>query len=437
MYKFTKSKELWNEAQKFIAGGSTGMRRPHFDECPMFFSKAKGCRMWDIDGNEFIDMYCSIGPITLGYAYKRVDDAVRAVMKDSFQSDMNHPVSVELAKLLCELIPCAELVKYCKTGTEATLAAVRVPRLFTGRKHIARCGYHGWADMWFPGSVERNGVLEDAHEFVHEFGGTAEDLDQLFRESGRKFAAVILCPADTKPFTKENFQGIIDVAHNHGALVIFDEVKTGFRCALGGAQEALGVLPDLTTVSKGMANGYPLGAVVGKREYMELMAKTPNSGTFANEALSMTAGLETLREFKEKNVPGHMAKMGQRLIDGLNEIIARHGMEGPVAYGDPVPAMPRLTWEAGKELVDTNPAQYYFFKQCYCHGLFFHKWHVAFVNYSHKKKDIDEALDICDFAMARTKRKFGNQWFSLMADKRISKKPRKKEIKSYAGEKVY
>ena len=405
-YKFTESKKLWDEALQYIAGGSTGMRRPHFDECPMYFSKAKGCRMWDIDGNEFIDLYCSIGPITLGYAYKRVDDAVRAVMKESFQSGMNHPVSVELAKLLCEFIPCAELVKYAKTGTEATLAAVRVPRLVTGRKHIARHGYHGWADMWFAGSIKQNGVLEDTHEFVHEFGGTAEGLEKLFKESHKEFAAVILCPADTKPFTRENFQEIIDAAHHHGALVIFDEVKSGFRCALGGAQEILGVMPDLTTVSKGMANGYPLSAVVGKREYMEYMPKTPNSGTFASEALSLTAGLATLKEFKEKNVPAHMAEMGQRLINGLNEIVAIHKMEGPIAYGDPVPAMPLLTWEEGKILYD-NEAQNYFFSQCYRYGLFFHKWHVAFVNYSHKKKDIDEALDVCDFAMAKTKKKFG------------------------------
>ena len=262
--------------------------------------------------------------------------------------------------------------------------------------------------MWYPGNVEKNGVLEDAHEFVHEFDGTAEGLDNLFRRSGREFAAVILCPADTKPFTTKNFQGIIDVAHAHGALVIFDEIKTGFRCALGGAQEVLGVTPDLTTLSKGIANGYPLAAVVGKREYMERMPETPDTGTFANEALSMTAALATLQEFKEKDVPGHMGRMGKRLTDGLNDIIAMHKMEGPVAYGDPVPAMPFLTWEKGKTLFE-NEARNYFFSLCYQYGLFFHKWHVAFVNYSHKERDIDEALDICDLAMAKTKKKFGTR----------------------------
>ena len=404
--KFSKSNKMWKEAQKVIAGGSTGMRQPHGDKCPMFFERAKGCRMWDVDGNEFIDLYCSIGPITLGYAYKKVDDAVKAIIKDSFQSCMNHPVSIELAKLLTEFIPCAELVKYSKTGTEATMAAVRVPRLVTGRKYIARFGYHGWTDMWWPGgNVKTNGVLKEAGDYTLGFDGTAEGLEKLFKKSRKKFACVIFCPADAKPFTKENYQGIIDVAHDHGALVIFDEVKSGFRMALGGAQEVLGVTPDLTTVSKGMANGYPMAAVVGKAKYMKRMPETPNSGTFAGEGVGLTAALATLREFKEKNVPGHMAKVGKRLIDGLNEICENHKMDGVAAYGDPVAAMPRLTWKKGEVLFE-NEEQNHFFALCYQYGLFFHRWHVAFVNYSHKNKDIDEALDICDFAMAKTKKKF-------------------------------
>ena len=406
-YQFTKSKRLWDKARTVIAGGSTSMRQPHCDPCPMYFERAKGCRMWDIDGNEFIDLLCSIGPITLGYAYKKVDDAARAVMKQSFQSSMNHPLAVEFASELVRLIPCAERVKFCKTGTEATMAAARIPRLVTGRTHIARCGYQGWTDMWFDGSVKTNGVWEGARAVRWDFDGTAEGLERLFKKSRKKFAAVILCPADTKPFTRENYHGIVDVAHDHGALVIFDEIKTGFRCALGGAQELLGVTPDLTTVSKGIANGYPIGAVVGKAEYMDRMPETPDSGTFANEALSIAAALATLQEMQAKDVPDHMQRVGQRLIDGLNEIIDRYDMQGVAAYGDPVPAMPRLTWKAGETLFDYEP-QNYFFAQCYQHGLFFHRWHVAFVNYSHRSRDIDEALDICDFAMKKTKRRYGN-----------------------------
>ena len=399
--QFRNSKKLWKEAQKVIPGGSQGTRRPNYPEFPIYFDRCKGCRMWDVDGNEFIDLLCSIGPIILGYAYEPVDEAARKIMKTSFQSSMNHPIQLELARLLIELIPCAEQVRFLKTGTEATQAAACLARHITGRTYIARHGYHGWADMWKYGTAQ--GVHQAAWEVIPPFDGTAEGLEGLFKKTKEKFAAVILCPADTRPFTRENYQGIVDVAHRHGALVIFDEVKSGFRTSLGGAQQILGVTPDLTTVSKGMANGYPLSAVVGLKKYMEGMTETPTAGTFSVEALSIAASLATLREMKEKNVVQHLWKAGQRLIDGLNEICRTHGIEGPLAYADPTPSMPRFTWKPHTDDF-SHPNQRYFFSQCFRYGLFFASWHVAFVNYSHKEKDIEEALDICDFVMGKTKK---------------------------------
>jgi glutamate-1-semialdehyde 2,1-aminomutase len=402
-YTFTKSKKLWVRAQKLIASGSQITRHPLYPEFPIYFDRCKGCRMWDVDGNEFIDLLCSIGPIILGYAYGRVDRAVRSVLATSFQSSMNHPIQLELAELLIDAIPSAERVRFLKTGTEATVAAVRLARYITGRTWVARHGYHGWADIWWHGFT--GGVPKAAWEVVPPFDGTAEGLARLLRKSRKPFAAVILCPADTRPFTRANYQGIVDVAHKHGALVIFDEVKSGFRMALGGAQEVLGVTPDLTTISKGMANGYPLSALVGKAEYMQRMNEARVAGTFSVEALALAASVATIKELKERNVPAHLARVGQRLIDGLNAICHAHGVEGPLAYPDPVPAMPRFTW---KPYTDdfTHPAHKCFFAECHRYGLFFADWHVTFVNYSHKDRDIDEALGICDLAMARTKRKF-------------------------------
>jgi glutamate-1-semialdehyde 2,1-aminomutase len=401
-YSFKRSKELWKEACKVIAGGTTGTRQPLYPEYPTYIKRAKGCRMWDVDGNEYIDLLCSIGPILLGYAYDRVDDAVIATIKESFQSSSNHPIQIELAQLLTEMVPCAERVRFLKTGTEATVAATRLARYITGRMHVARCGYHGWADLWRHG--ETGGTHKAAWEVVLPFDGRAQDLERLFKESGQQFAAVILCPADTKPFTNENYQGIVDVAHRHGALVIFDEVKTGFRVALGGAQEYLGVTPDLTTLSKGMGNGYPISAVVGKDEYMEQWKHTPSSGTFFVEAASIAAAAATLRELKEKSVVPHLYKVGQRLIDGLKRICLDHGMDEPQAYPDPVPSMPRFTWHPNEGNRSDHPAHQYFFSECFRHGLFFAPWHVTFVTYSHSERDIDQALEICDFAMGLTKK---------------------------------
>jgi glutamate-1-semialdehyde 2,1-aminomutase len=318
---------------------------------------------------------------------------------------MNHPLQLELAKLLIEYIPSAELVRFLKTGTEATQGAVRLARCITGRTYVASHGYHGWVDMWRPGQTK--GIQKETWEVIPLFDGTAEGLEKLLSESEHKFAAVIICPVDAKPFTKENFQGIIDVAHRHGALAIFDEVKSGFRTALGGAQEYLGVVPDITCISKGMANGYPLAAVVGKKEYMAQMATNPTVGTFSVEALSIAASIATLRELKEKNVVDHLWKMGQRLIDGLNRIVAKYEMEGVSAYADPVPSVIRFGWKDYLEGDYSSPQHNCFFQECIKHGLFFSSWHVAFVNFSHSEADIDEALDICDQAMAVTKKTCG------------------------------
>jgi glutamate-1-semialdehyde 2,1-aminomutase len=401
-YTFDRSKQLWQQAQQVIAGGTQGTRQPNYPEYPAYIKRAKGCRMWDVDDNEFIDLLCSIGPVLLGYAYDRVDRAVQTIMESSFQSSSNHPVQIELAELLIEMIPSAERVRFMKTGTDVTLAAARLARHITGRNHIARCGYHGWADMWRNG--EQGGTDPQAWKSVLAFDGTAQELGDLFKKTKEKFAGVILCPADTKPFTTENYQGIIDVAHQHGALVIFDEIKTGFRVANGGAQELLGVMPDLTTVSKGMANGYPIAALVGKAEYMERITETPTSGTFSIEALSIAASVATLQEVIEKDVVGHLYRMGQRLIDGLQTICHDHGIEEARAYADPVASIIRMTWSTKGVNDCDHQAHHYFFSECFRYGLFFCPWHVAFVNYSHQEEDIDQALDICDFVMGKTKK---------------------------------
>lgn len=407
-YKFTQSKKLWARAQKLIPSGSQGTRQPEMPEWPCYFDRAKGCRAWDVDGNEYIDFLCSIGPITLGYAYKPVDDAVRAILKTSFQSSMNHPVQLELASLLIEMVPSAELVRFMKTGTEATQGAVRLARYITKRMCVARHGYHGWADMWI-GKWKNPGADKDASDKVFEFDGTAEDLDRVIKKSRKKFAAITICPADTRPFTTENYQGIIDVAHKHGALAIFDEIKSGFRIGLGGAQGVLGAVPDITTLSKGIANGYPLSAIVGKKEYMEQIQGAGFAGTFSVEGLALAAAAATLREMKDKDVPAHLERVGTRLIDGLNEISERLGI-GARAYGDPLPAMPRFVWKGSKVVGGgaslADDAHRYFVQELYRHGVYWSYWHVGFVNYSHKNKDIDEALDIFEYCMKKAKRKY-------------------------------
>ena len=408
-YQFSKSRQMWKDVLELVPGGSQITRLPMSDDWPCFFERAAGCRAWDVDGNEFIDFLCGYGPIVLGYASAPVDQAVRNVIETSPQSSTNHPLQLDLARQLINAVPCAEMVRTAKTGTEATTGVARLARHITRRKHIARHGYHGWADL-FVDVEDDHGLDRDASAKTHRFDGSAADLERLISKTGQQFAAVFVCPADTRPFTKENFQAIIDIAHQHGALVVFDEIKTGFRLALGGAQERLGVTPDLTTVSKAMGNGYPISAIVGKREYMEEVKNLCFSGTFFAEAIGLAAATATLKELRSNDVAAHLERVGSRLIDGINGICERAKI-GARAYPDPVPAMPRFIWTNGS-VTDgyapiTEDSHTFFLEELVRYGVFFSGWHVAFVNYAHKDEDIDDALNIFEHAMRKTVTKYG------------------------------
>jgi glutamate-1-semialdehyde 2,1-aminomutase len=398
-YQFANSKALYERAKRVIPAGSQITRLPQFDEYPIYFDRAKGCRAWDVDGNEFIDFLCSVGPIILGYAYDRVDDAVRRVMKQSFQSPMNTPHQIELAELLAQTVPSCEKSRFFKTGSEATHAAVRLARAITGKEKIARSGYHGWLDLWRePGMA---GVHPGTCAPVIAWDQTLDCLESTLRSDPDRFAAVIICPSEVKPFARETFQGIIDLAHRYGALAIFDEVKTGFRPALGGVQEIMQVRPDLTVLSKGIANGYPLAVVCGPESVMEQIINNQTTGTFNVEALSLAAAIATIEELREQDVPSHLMRMGQRLIDGLNEITDHYGIEA-TAFADPIAAMPNLRFTHSDK--DTaKRAHTAFYSEVIRHGLFLCDWHMAFTCFSHQEQDIDEALDICEAVLSNLK----------------------------------
>jgi glutamate-1-semialdehyde 2,1-aminomutase len=398
-YRFNNSKALFERAKRVIPGGSEIIRVPRFDEYPIYFERAKGCRAWDVDGNEFLDFLCSIGPIILGYAYDRVDDAVRRVMEQSFQSAMNTPHQIQLAELLAETVPSCQKSRFFKTGSEATHAAVRLARAVTGRQKIARSGYHGWFDLWREPGMP--GVHPGTCAPVIAWDQTLGSLESTLRADPDGFAAVIICPSEVEPFARETFKGIIALAHRYGALAIFDEVKTGFRPALGGVQEIMQVRPDVTVLSKGIANGYPLAAVCGPEPVMDQIIDNPTTGTFNVEALSLAAAIATIEELRERDVPSHLMRMGQRLIDGLNEITNSYGIEAR-AFPDPIAAMPNFRFmHADKHTAER--AHTAFYSEVIRHGLFLCDWHMGFICFSHQERDIDEALDICDLVLGRLK----------------------------------
>ena len=220
------------------------------------------------------------------------------------------------------MVPCAEMVRFGKNGSDATTGAVRIARAYTKKDHILVCGYHGWQD-WYIGSTSRDlGIPNETKKLTHTFWyNDIDSLERLFKKFKNNIAAVILEPVNVYPPTDHFLENVKELTHQNGALLIFDETITGFRYANGGAQEFFNVIPDLATFGKGLANGYPLSAVAGKSEYMTLMEEVFFSFTFGGETLSLAAANTTLTKLKKLPVINHFNEIGEKIIDGLEYLI--------------------------------------------------------------------------------------------------------------------
>ena len=332
MKRFDKSETYMARAEEVIPLGSQTFSKsrtqyPH-GVSPYFINRAQGSRCWDIDGNEYIDFVSSLAAITLGYNDPDVTTAVSEQLKSGVIFSLPHPIETEVAELICDMVPCAEMIRFGKNGSDATAGAVRLARAHTGRDRVAVCGYHGWQD-WYIGSTARNrGVPKATQDLTHNF--TYNDLESLrciLEKHPGEFAAVILEPMNVT-FPEPGFlEGVRDLTHTNGALLIFDETITGFRFAQGGAQELFGVTPDLATFGKGLANGHPLSAVAGRRDVMELMEEIFYSFTFGGETLSLAAAKATLTKLRREPVLETLSARGQNVIDRLSDLIRQCGME--------------------------------------------------------------------------------------------------------------
>ena len=259
--KVQKSRELFEEAKTLMPGGVQAARRPKlfFEEYPIFMQRAKGSHIWDVDGNEYVDWMMSYGPVILGHSYPRVDQAVIEEMKNGFLFNLTPPMQLELAKKLIELIPCAEMVQFVATGSGATSAAVRIARAYTGREKIIRWGYHAWHD-WAIG--ERPGILPKVMEDTLTFSyNDLDSLEAVLEKHKHNVACIIMMPLAVELPKPGFLEGVRDLADSYGAVLIFDEIRSWPRMSLGGAQEYYGVTPDMTTISKGIANGHSISAV--------------------------------------------------------------------------------------------------------------------------------------------------------------------------------
>lgn len=358
---------------------------------PVFVERAEGCRVFDVDGNAYLDYPMALGPVVLGHCHPHVTRAVQEQLGKGTTFSLPHPLEVEVADLLAEIIPCAEMVRFGKNGSDATSGAVRVARAFTSRDVVAVCGYHGWQD-WYVASTSRNaGVPKTVQRLTVKFHyNDLDSLRQVFEEHPDEVAAVVMEPVGvTDP--KEGFlEGVRDLTHEHGALLVFDEIVTGFRLALGGAQEHYGVEPDLACFGKAMANGYPLSSVVGRRDVMELFDEVFFSFTFGGEALSLAACKATIGFMQEHDVVAHLWEQGKRLKDGTNVLARHYGIDDHVrCVGLPPRTALKFVDTSGSEWIELKSL---FIQECVKRGVLVAGSHL--VSHSHGAAEIDETLRV-------------------------------------------
>ena len=318
MSSFRKSNQHLIRAEKTIPLGSQTFSKSRTQYpvgiSPLFASKVKGAYLWDLDGQKYIDLVSSLAAITVGYNDSGVNRAVSKQLKKATSMSLPGVLEAEVSELIVELVPSAEMVRFGKNGSDATSAAIRLARAYTGRDHVVVCGYHGWQD-WFIGSTTRNkGVPNSIASLTHKFEfNNIESLKKVMSEFGSKIAAVIMEPMNSV-FPNVGFlESVKELTHANGALLIFDETITGFRFSKGGAQELFGVIPDVSTFGKGMANGFPISAVVGRRDVMMEMEEIFFSGTFGGELLSLAAARHVLMRHLQENICGELAELGRSL----------------------------------------------------------------------------------------------------------------------------
>lgn len=409
--KLEKSEKLYEEALTLIPGAVLGIRRPYNfvpGEYPIFFDSAKGGKVIDVDGNEYIDYLCAYGPIILGHREEEVDNAViNQIQNKGFCFSLTQPVQNILTQKLQELIPSCEMAVFVKTGSDATTTAIRISRGFTGRKKVLRCGYHGWHD-W---CVEvKGGVPEKLYEDVHEF--EYNDLDhvrQLMKEHGNDVACIIVTPVGhplAKPveMPKPGFlEGLKEITQEYDSVLVFDEIRSGFRVDLGGAQKLFGVTPDISVFGKAMANGWPIGAVVGKKEVMMKLADDVFlSSTFFPNSDSQIAALKTIEILQRDKVLDVIKEKGAFFAKGLKEVIEKSNM--PVEFSGE-PWMPYISFTADEDKM-YKKLRNEFYTQLIRRKVFLQPYHHGYVCYRHTMEDLQYSINMVAESLDETKKKF-------------------------------
>jgi glutamate-1-semialdehyde 2,1-aminomutase len=420
--KTERSRQLFEEGRhKLVGGVASALHKAEWEEYPIFIERALGSRIYDVDGNEYIDYFGAYGPMILGYCPSAVDQAViEQIGRGSLFAAPFEQLN-QLSNKLTQIIPCADLVSYACTGTEANMLNFRLARAYTGKNKIIKFEghYHGWSDEeWIshnPPSVKMLGPRNNPWKVLSSAGQRLAALDdvivlpwndldlvqQAVKRHGHEIAAIItepvMCNAELVMPNPGYLEGLRAITGENEIVLIFDEVITGFRLALGGAQQYYGVVPDLSTFAKAVAGGYPLAGVVGKREILE--AGVQPVGTFNANPIAVAASLATITELEKPGVYEHMARITRRLAEGVKEIARR---EGIALYSASIASIWQLQFGISEPMTDyrdtlkVDKAQYQRFRTiCLERGLRFHPSRGRFyTSAAHTDEDVDRTLEI-------------------------------------------
>ena len=322
--RYARSVEYSARAEQVIPLGSQTFSKSRtqypIGAAPLFAQRSKGSRTWDIDGNEYVDLVSSLGAVALGYGDEEINEAVIRQLRDGVTLSLAHPIEAEVAEQLVALIPCAEKVRFAKNGSDVTSAAIRLSRAFTGKDNVIVCGYHGWQD-WYIGSTTMNlGVPNATRSLTHSIEyNNIESLTNVIEQLQGNVAAIIMEPMTSTWPDETYLPEVRRIATEHGIVLVFDEMLTGFRFAPGGAQEYFGVTPDLAAFGKALANGFPLSAIVGRADILDLMPQIFFSGTFGGETLSLTAARVVLGRMKSGEPAAKLAALGKNLLSKVEQ----------------------------------------------------------------------------------------------------------------------
>ena len=369
--RFLESERLLRLAEAVIPLGSQTFSKSRTQYpvgvSPFFASKGSGSYLWDVDGNKYVDLVASLAAVTLGYGDPEINKAVKRQLKKGVSLSLSSKLETVVAEKIINLVPSAEMVRFAKNGSDATSAAVRIARYFTGRDHIISIGYHGWHD-WYIGSTTRSMGVPSAVQAL-TLSARYNDLshvENLFQEAKGDVAAVILEPMNSVDPAPGYLESLRNFCSSNNILLIFDEVITGFRFARGGAQELFGVTPDLSCFGKGIANGFPISVIAGRREIMEGFKEVFFSGTFGGELLSLTAANVVLDKVRDNRVIPELYRVGQAIQQGLLGEISRNKYEFVNISGNPTWTF--LNWTLSSDALQ-NKVKTYFLQEMFKRGI--------------------------------------------------------------------